>query len=392
MLWPPAVLAVLGLLVTLLALASPVAWLNATHSLAVVTHLKDPAAGAAFLARTAPPLAARFCGLLLAGCFLAAAAARRQAVSWALFAAACADLAITNAPLNITMEAGKLAPPSWYVASAGPQRVYVGGRFRGYMNGDDPDGVPTWQIPAEAHRRRRTNGAERRVADDAVGVGRARGAVVRPAIPLAGGVRGHAAPLRAGGYAGTSGRFLRRTGVRRCVLPATESRQFRVVADVPDWNMRVFECNPGATRVLLAGSVVVAPDGADIAWQREALFDPFLTDNLARLERQPQRAGLPGAPTDPSVRIVHDGASAVVLVAALRENGILVLRDTFDPSWRATVDGLPAEIVRANGLLPRGRASTRTARDTVLVPATGLHRRSEYFDRCSSWFCWLWGF
>ena len=133
MLWPPAVLGLLGLLATLLALASPDAWLNATHSLAVGTHLKDPAAGAAFLARTAPPLAARFCGLLLAGCLLAAAVARRPALSWALFAAACADLAITNTPLNITMDAAKLAPPSWYVASAGPQRVYVGGRFRGYM-------------------------------------------------------------------------------------------------------------------------------------------------------------------------------------------------------------------------------------------------------------------
>jgi hypothetical protein len=124
--------------------------------------------------------------------------------------------------------------------------------------------------------------------------------------------------------------------------------------------MRVFECNAGATRALLAGSVVVAPNPADLVWQREALFDPFLTDNLARLERLPRRAGVPGAPAAPSVRILHDGASSVVLEAALRDDGILVLRDTFDPSWRATVDGLPAEVVRANGLhravaLPPGK-------------------------------------
>src|SRR5215211_2610396 len=45
--------------------------------------------------------------------------------------------------------------------------------------------------------------------------------------------------------------FLRRSGVRRCVLPLTEQRQFRIVAEVPDWNMRVFECNPGASRVVV---------------------------------------------------------------------------------------------------------------------------------------------
>jgi hypothetical protein len=332
-----------------LALASPEAWLNATHSLAVSTHLKDPVAGAAFLARTAPPLAARFCGLLLAGCVLTAAATRRPGLTWVLFAAACADLAITNTPLNITMDAAKLAPPSWYVASAGAQRVYVGGRFRGYMNGKDPDGVPTWQIPAEgtAVEGRMELNAELPMMPSGWGVREALSYDLPYLWPAE-----YEATLRRFEHADTPARaaFLRRSGVRRCVLPATESRQYRVVADVPDWNMRVFECNPGATRVLLAGSVVVAPNGADLAWQRDALFDPFLTDNLARLERLPRRAGLPGAPTDPFVRIVHDGASSVVVEAGLREDGILVLRDTFDPSWHATVDGMPAEIVRANGL------------------------------------------
>lgn len=349
MLWPPAVLALLGLFATVLALASPDAWLNATHALAVNTHLKDPAAGAAFLARTAPPLAARFCGLLLAGCILAAAVPRRQALSWALFAAACADLAITNTPLNVTMNAGKLAPPSWYTASAGPQRVYVGGRFRGYMNGKDPDGVPTWQIPAEG------TAVEGRMELNAELPMMPSGWRVREALsydlpylwPA-----DYEATLQRFEQADTPARaaFLRRTGVRRCVLPATESRQYRVVAEVPDWNMRVFECNAGATRVLLAGSVAVAASAADLAWQREALFDPSLPDDLARLDRLPRPAGLPGTPADPSVRILQDGGSSVVVEAALREHGVLVLRDTFDPSWSATVDGLPAEIVRANGL------------------------------------------
>lgn len=359
MLWPPAVLAVLGLMAILLALASPDAWLNATHSIAVSTHLKDPDAGAAFLARTAPPLAARFCGLLLAGCILAAGVARRPALKWALFAAACADLAITNTPLNITMDARTLAPPSWYLASAGSQRVYVGGRFRGYMNGKDPDGVSTWQIPAEgtAVEGRMELNAELPMAPSGWRVRE----VLSYDLPYLWPAE-YEATVRRFEQADTPARaaFLRRTGVRRCILPATESRQFHVVAEVPDWNMRVFECNAGATRALLTASVVVAPNPADLAWQRDALFDPALPDDLVRLDRLPPPAGLPGTPTDPTVRIVHDGASSVVLEAALRVNGVLVLRDTFDPSWSATVDGLPAEIVRANGLhravaLPPGR-------------------------------------
>jgi len=359
MLWPPAVLAGVGLFAILLALASPDAWLNATRSMAMSTHLKDPAAGAAFLARSAPPLAARFCGLLLAGCVLAAAISRRPALTLALFAAVCADLAITNTPLNITMDTAKLAPPSWYVASAGPQRVYVGARFRGYMNGKDPDGVSTWQIPAEgtAVEGRMELNAELPMAPSGWGVREALSYDLPYLWPAA-----YEATLRRFEQADTSARaaFLRRSGVRRCVLPATESRQFRMVADVPDWNMHVFECNAGATRAVLTGTVAVAADAGDLTWQREALFDPSLADDLARLERLPRPSGVPGAPADPAVRIVHDGASSVVLEAAVRVNQILVLRDTFDASWRATVDGLPAEMVRANGLhravaLPPGR-------------------------------------
>jgi prepilin-type N-terminal cleavage/methylation domain-containing protein len=149
-------------------------------------------------------------------------------------------------------------------------------------------------------------------------------------------------------------------------LPTTESRQFRRAADVPDWNMAVFECNAGAVRAFIAPVVTVAPDAADLAWQREGLFDPALPDDVARIPAMPATAGRAGTPEPPSVRIVHDGASAVVLEATLREAGLLVLRDSYDPSWRAEVDGAPAEIVRVNAryrgvALPPGRHVIRFA-------------------------------
>jgi len=63
-------------------------------------------------------------------------------------------------------------------------------------------------------------------------------------------------------------------------------------------------------------------------------------------------------------RIVEDGATTVVVEASARQPATLVLRDSYDPSWTATVDGLPAEIARVNGLyravaLPAGRHAIR---------------------------------
>ena len=359
--WLPVVggLALLGLLLSLATLRMPELVTRRTHWLAVSSHLKDPAAGAAFLARSAPPLAARFFGLLLGGCVLLAGAARQRRVAAVLFVAVCADLAITNAPLNIMMDAAKLAPPSWYRTSAGSQRVYIGGRMRGYMNGGDRDGVPTWQIPAEA------TAIEGRMELNALLPMAPSGWRVREALSY------DLPYLWPAEYEGTVRRFeqasaeeraafLRRSAVRRCVYPETEQRQFRLVADVGDWNMRVFECNAGATRAYLASNVAVASNATDLSWQREALFDLSLRDDAARVERMPLVSGTSGTPGPDSVQIVEDRANSVTVVATLRTAGVLVLRDTYDPSWHATVDGVPGDMVRANALyravaLPPGR-------------------------------------
>lgn len=351
--------ALLGLIASLALFAAPDLVTRAMHWLAGSTHLKDPVAGAAFLSRSAPPLAVRFFALLLAGSVLMAVATTNRLAAVLLFAAVCADLAIVNANLNLTMEVSKLAPPSWYLESAGPQRVYVGARVRGYMNSDDPDGVKSWQIPAER------TAVEGRMELNALLPMAPSGWHVREALSY------DLPYLWPAEYEGTVRRFegatadertafLRRTGVQRCVLPDTERRPFRSVTDVPDWNMRVFECNPGASRVYLASSVAVAANAEDLAWQREALFDTSMTDDMARLSRAPAVAGTSAAATTSSVRIVEDRASRVQVEASLKEQGVLVLRDTFDPSWTATVDGRPAEIVRANAIyrgvaLPPGR-------------------------------------
>jgi hypothetical protein len=112
------------------------------------------------------------------------------------------------------------------------------------MNGKDPDGVPTWQIPAEgtAVEGRMELNAELPMMPSGWGVREALSYDLPYLWPAE-----YEATLRRFEQADTPARaaFLRRTAVRRCVLPATESRQFHVVAEVPDWNMRVFECNAG---------------------------------------------------------------------------------------------------------------------------------------------------
>jgi len=61
---------------------------------------------------------------------------------------------------------------------------------------------------------------------------------------------------------------LRRAGVRLCVLRESRGAGYRLVDSVPRWRMGVFVCNPGATRAYIASSSQVAPDPADLAWQR----------------------------------------------------------------------------------------------------------------------------
>jgi hypothetical protein len=134
--------------------------------------------------------------------------------------------------------------------------------------------------------------------------------------------------------------------------------------------MRVYDCHPGATRAYIAESAAVADDPTDEVWAREALFDPALPDEAVRLTAMPPPAGRAGAPGSPSLRFVRDDPNDVTLEATLMQPSVVVLRDTFDPSWTATVDGLPAAIARANGIY---RA--------VAVPAGHHTIRFEYRPR-----------
>jgi hypothetical protein len=283
--WLPrsvAVFAAIGLAASVALMFAPHAAWRGAHWLATSTHLKDPAAGAAFLVQSGPPLAARGFALLLAAGVLIIAAERRRRLAAVVFVAACADLAITNGGLNLTMDVARLAPPAWYSAAAGPERIYIGGRMRGYMNGADPDGTPEWQIPAEP------TAVEGRMVLNAQLPMAPSGWRVREALSY------DLPYLWPSEYEATLHRFeeadreqrdafLRRSGVRVCVLPEAQPRPFTKLAGVPDWNMAVYECDAAATRAFVTPAAAIASDPADLTWQLEALFEPTLPDDVARI-------------------------------------------------------------------------------------------------------------
>jgi hypothetical protein len=78
--------------------------------------------------------------------------------------------------------------------------------------------------------------------------------------------------------------------------------------------------------------------------------------------------------------IVDEEPDRVVIRSASTRAAWLVLNDTFAPGWTASVDGLPATILRANGLVR-----------TIAVDA-GFHRVEFHYDPASvRWGAWITG-
>lgn len=94
----------------------------------------------------------------------------------------------------------------------------------------------------------------------------------------------------------------------------------------------------------------------------ERLLDPTFDLRNSALVAEP--VNLPGTAARPAspATLVEYGQSRVVVDATASEAGLLILGDLWHPGWQVTVDGQPAELLRANHVL---RA--------VMLPA-GQHR------------------
>jgi len=120
-------------------------------------------------------------------------------------------------------------------------------------------------------------------------------------------------------------------------------------------------------RALIAPEAIVLPGPAAVAAAVDPARDPRRTAVLE--EGEPLDAPRSTGPTG-TVRLVAKSRSRVDLLAELRSNGILVLYNSFERGWNATLNGRPAPVLRVDAAFLG-----------VRLPA-GTHRvRFEYSPR-----------
>jgi hypothetical protein len=107
--------------------------------------------------------------------------------------------------------------------------------------------------------------------------------------------------------------------------------------------LRILRVPRPLPRTYVVGGVRIADEAPSLRLIEDPSFDP--TREIILPEGAPVPA--PPAPVGTS-RIVGWKPDRVRIEADLVSPGYVVLVDTYDPSWRATVDGAPADILRAN--------------------------------------------
>jgi hypothetical protein len=101
-----------------------------------------------------------------------------------------------------------------------------------------------------------------------------------------------------------------------------------------------------ATQYLARGpSSKAIPKSLEIDPRSAALIESKEPEALASY-----RPTGPASPSE-SPKIVDEGPTRVELSVTLERPGLVVLADRFDAGWRATIDGAPAVVLKANGLM-----------------------------------------
>jgi hypothetical protein len=347
---------VLGWLVAGACMYLPLATVLGFFELARSLHSADPAGAATYLLRTLPHAASWLLLLSAVTAVLVFAGARAHkgatAARTALFGLIVLDLVVNAWGINPTFDAAYLAEPAWLsLTQAHPDsRFYVGGKTDGQLDASDLDSSGAYLNPPGL------SGSASRAALSGQ-------ANFNPS-----GWRGREmlshdlAVLWPRDFAAMSTRFflsgrlerdllLDRTGVRYRVLPRPQAGGRTPIAQVPYLiDSFLFDYgNELAPRVMVVSKTEVV---RDVGQQIDALFTGARdTRSTAIIEREPAAAGDVRAPVPQSATITRDGANRVVVQAGAGEaGGYLVMLDSFSDDWRATADGHPATIVRANGL------------------------------------------
>ena len=130
---------------------------------------------------------------------------------------------------------------------------------------------------------------------------------------------------------------------------ALHAEGFEELAPGPAWDtllvdpVRVFRVPDPLPRARVVSGARVADGVEGLAAVLDPLFDPAQEILLATGSPAPPRPGAAG-----SAWVSEERADRVVLEAELRDAGYIVLADAYDPGWRATLDGAPVTVQRAN--------------------------------------------
>jgi hypothetical protein len=101
-------------------------------------------------------------------------------------------------------------------------------------------------------------------------------------------------------------------------------------------------------RIMLVASARVEPDSTKAI---DALFDEAFDPRAeALVERETAPAGVAGVAAGPNVDVAEDRPNSIEVGVTAPAESTLVVLDSYNPGWRAEVDGVRAEIVRVDGL------------------------------------------
>jgi hypothetical protein len=145
--------------------------------------------------------------------------------------------------------------------------------------------------------------------------------------------------------------LLGRTNVKYIIRPArADSKATRAIGDVFNGSSvpsRLYEDLCFVPRSYVAGRSQFSTNSADTLNQLASPdFDALNTVILASAPGSSPE--VTGDTTAGQVEIVNRDPNSVTLRAQLRRPGYVVLLDRYDPNWRATLDGHPTPVVRAN--------------------------------------------